>query len=79
MMADRKPALQVVRHVLETHPAAKQLVGECQLCMRRSHNWRQFPARSQSAAWASAKSHRTDIENEDVARNLDAKSRQVIE
>ena len=50
MMADREPALQGVRHVLETHPAAKQLVGECRLCRRRSHNWRQFPARSQSAA-----------------------------
>ena len=49
MMADREPALQQVRDVLETHPAAKQLVSECRLCTRRSHNWRQFPAGSKSA------------------------------
>jgi hypothetical protein len=47
-MADREPALQGVRDVLETHPAAKRLVSECRLCRRRSHNWRQFPGRSKS-------------------------------
>jgi len=49
MMADREPALQRVRDVLETYPAAKRLVSECRLCRRRSHNWRQFPAQSNSA------------------------------
>ena len=49
MMADREPALQRVRDVLETYPAAKRLVSECRLCRRRSHNWRQFPTQTNSA------------------------------
>ncbi len=53
MMANREPALQRVRDVLETHPAARRLVCECRLCRRRSHNWRQFPARSKSAVTVS--------------------------
>jgi hypothetical protein len=43
IIVDRKPAFEPIRQILESHPAAKQLLIECRAEIRATHSSCHFP------------------------------------